>query len=60
MQTLHDNFRACLVALPTFMKHHDPTFMESVEWVLRQCGWCYISNTEWKILEAHYEHHCAD
>jgi len=42
------------------MKHHDPTFMESVEWVLRQCGWCYISNTEWKILEAHYEHHCAD
>ncbi len=60
MKTSSDPFGACLVALPTFIKHHNPTFMESVDWVLRQCGWCYVTNTEWKILESHYNYYVKD
>jgi hypothetical protein len=57
MFTSRDPFGEALAALPGFINEMEPDFMGCVDWVLDQCGWCYISNAEWNILEERYDYY---
>jgi hypothetical protein len=54
---MSDPFGSCLESLGCFINEMQPSFIETVDWVLDQCGWCYLSNAEWCILEQHYDYH---
>jgi len=50
-----DCFATALQSLPSYLQEMQPSLIDAVDWVLDQCGWCYCSNAEWKIIEQYWE-----
>lgn len=52
--TKRDCFFSALQSLQQFVLETDADFNQALDWVLDQCGWCYVTSAEWKMFEEHY------